>query len=171
MEVSLLFKDKVNNVSELEDKLKEIDFNLEYKMGVIGMVTDEDNKVIYQRRGSKANGDYNMLSDVGGAVEEDDVTFEDAMYRELYEEVGNDVKVELEHFMCALLKVYYDHKLGREVNRIFFVYKMKLLDGEFKINEPGKAVGYEKYDINNIPKDEVMETSLFINDFYIKNYS
>jgi hypothetical protein len=72
--------------------------------------------------------------------------------------------------MCAFLKVYFDHKLNREVNRIFFVYKMKLIDGEFKVNEPGKAVGYETYEINNIPKNEVMETSLFINDFYTRNY-
>ena len=46
MEIRLLFKDEVNNVSELEDKLNEIGFNLEYKMGVIGMVTDQKNKVI-----------------------------------------------------------------------------------------------------------------------------
>lgn len=170
MEIRLLFKDEVNNVSELEDKLNEIGFNLEYKMGVIGMVIDQDNKVIYQRRGPKANGDCNMLSDVGGAVEDYDVTFRDALYRELKEEVGNDVNVEIEHFMCAFLKVYFDHKLNREVNRIFLVYKMNLIDGEFKINEPGKAIGYEKYDINNIPNSEVMETSLFINDFYIRNY-
>lgn len=170
MEIRLLFKDEVNNVSELEDKLNEIGFNLEYKMGVIGMVIDQDNKVIYQRRGPKANGDCNMLSDVGGAVEDYDVTFRDALYRELKEEVGNDVNVEIEHFMCAFLKVYFDHKLNKEVNRIFFVYKMNLIDGEFKINEPGKAIGYEKFDINNIPNDEVMETSLFINDFYIRNY-
>ena len=58
MEIRLLFKDEVNNVSELEDKLKEIGFNLEYKMGVIGMVTDQKNKVIFQRRGPKANGDF-----------------------------------------------------------------------------------------------------------------
>lgn len=170
MEVSFLFKDEVNNVDELKVKLKEIDFNLEYKMGVIGMITDNDGKVIYQRRGSKANGDNNMLSDVGGAVEDYDANFKDAMLRELHEEVGNDVNVEIEYFMCALLKNYFDNKLGKRINRIFFVYKMKLIDGEFKINEPGKALGYEKFNINSIPKDEVMESSLFINDYYIKNY-
>lgn len=170
MEVSFLFKDKVNNVKELNDKLEELGIDIDYKMGVIGMVTDFDNKVIYQRRGNKANGDANMLSDVGGAVEDYDVTFEDAMLRELHEEVGNDVTVEIEYFMCAILKNYFDNKLGQNINRIFLVYKMKLVDGEFKINEPGKALGYERYEISNIPSDEVMETSLFINKYYRENH-
>ena len=170
MEVSFLFKGRVNNVKELNDKLTELGIDIDYKMGVIGMVTDSDGKVIYQRRGNKANGDANMLSDVGGAVEDYDVTFEDAMLRELHEEVGNDVTVEIEYFMCAILKKYFDGKLGEYINRIFFVYKIKLIEGEFKINEPGKAIGYEMYDINNIPSDEVMETSLFINKYYRENH-
>ena len=83
-------------------------------MGVIGMVIDQDNKVIFQRRGPKANGDFNMLSDVGGAVEDYDLTFRDAMYRELKEEVGNDINVEIEHFMCAFLKVYFKKILWKD---------------------------------------------------------
>ena len=170
MAVKLLFEEKVSNVKELEDKLKEINFDMEYKLGVIGMITDKNNQVIYQRRGPKANGNCNMLSDVGGAVEDYDKSFEDAMYRELKEEVGSGANIEIEYFMFAFLKVYFDCKLNKEVNRIFFVYKMKLIDGELEVNEPGKAIGYEKYNINNIPEDEVMETSLFIKDFYIRNY-
>ena len=49
MEVSFLFKGRVNNVKELNDKLTELGIDIDYKMGVIGMVTDSDGKVIYQR--------------------------------------------------------------------------------------------------------------------------
>lgn len=169
MKLKFLFKDKVETREELQDKLKELGLDFEYKIGVIGMIVDNDNRVLFQRRGPEASGDCNKFSDMGGAVEDSDKTFEDALIRELSEEAGNNFKVEFDGFICAFVKNYFDNRLNELINRIFLVYKLNYIDGEFMINEPGKALGYEWYDINHIPIDEVMETSLFINNFYLKD--
>ncbi len=169
MELKLLFWDEVNNREELENKLNELDINIDYKLGVIGMIIDKDNKVLFQRRGPKASSDCNKLSDMGGAVEDNDMTFKEALIRELREECGNDFKVEFDGFICAFVKNYFDNRLQKQINRIFLVYKLNYIEGEFVINEPGKALSYEWYDVYDIPKDEVMETSLFINNLYLNN--
>ena len=169
MELKLLFCDEVNTREELENKLKELDINFEYKLGVIGMIIDKNNKVVYQRRGPKASGDYNKLSDMGGAVEDEDLTFKEALIRELREECGNEFNVEIDSFICAFNKNYFDNRLQKQINRIFLVYKLNYVDGEFLINEPGKALGYEWYDVDEIPVAEVMESTLFINNLYLKS--
>ena len=46
MELKLLFRDKVSTREELELKLKELEIDMEYKLGVIGMIIDKDNKVL-----------------------------------------------------------------------------------------------------------------------------
>lgn len=169
MEIKFLFKDKVSTREELESKLIELGIDMEYKLGVIGMIIDKDNKVLLQRRGPKASSDYNKLSDMGGAVEDIDNNFEEALIRELHEESGSNYKLEFDGFICAFVKNYFDNRLQKQINRIFLVYKLNYIEGEFIINEPGKAISYEWYDIKNIPKDEVMETSLFINNLYLNN--
>jgi ADP-ribose pyrophosphatase YjhB (NUDIX family) len=169
MELKLLFLDEVNNREELENKLNELDINIDYKLGVIGMIIDKDNRIVLQRRGPKASGDYNRLSDMGGAVEDNDMTFKEALIRELREECGNDFKVEFDGFICAFVKNYFDNRLDKQINRIFLVYKLNYIEGDFLINEPGKALGYEWHSVYDIPVSEVMETSLFINDLYLKN--
>ena len=67
MELNYLFNEEVSNRKELSNKLKEIGFDLEYEIGVIGVVFDKDGKVVYQRRGPESSGDYNKLSDMGGS--------------------------------------------------------------------------------------------------------
>lgn len=168
MEIKLLFEDEVNTREELVNKLNEIHYNLDYKLGVIGMIIDKNNKIILQRRGPKASGDCNKLSDMGGAVEDSDMTFKEALMRELHEECGNDFKIEFDGFICAFNKNYFDNRLEKQINRIFLVYKLNYIEGEFKINEPGKALGYEWYDIDKLPLEEVMESSKFINNLYLK---
>lgn len=168
MELNYLFNEEVSNRKELSNKLKEIGFDLEYEIGVIGVVFDKDGKVVYQRRGPESSGDYNKLSDMGGAVEDSDVSFRDALLRELIEEGGNNFIVNFEAFLFAFVKNYFDIRLNKFINRVFLVYKLKLVDGEFIINEPGKALGYEKYNLDSVPVDEMMETSLFIREFYLK---
>lgn len=169
MELKLLFRDKVSTREELEQKLKELEIDMEYKLGVIGMIIDKENKVLFQRRGPKASSDCNRLSDMGGAVEDSDINFEEALMRELNEESGTNYKLEFDGFICAFVKNYFDNRLQKQINRIFLVYKLNYIDGEFVINEPGKALSYEWYDVHDIPKDEVMETSLFINNLYLNN--
>ena len=169
MELNLLFRDKVSTREELELKLKELEIDMEYKLGVIGMIIDKDNKVLFQRRGPKASSDCNRLSDMGGAVEDSDTNFEEALIRELNEESGTNYKLEFDGFICAFVKNYFDNRLQKQINRIFLVYKLNYFEGEFVINEPGKALSYEWYDVHDIPKDEVMETSLFINNLYLNN--
>ena len=168
MEIKLLFKDEVNTREELESKLKEINFDLEYKLGVIGMIIDKNNRIVLQRRGPEASGDVNRLSDMGGAVEDSDKTFKEALMRELHEECGNEFNVEFDGFICAFNKNYFDNRLNKQINRIFLVYKLNYIDGEFKINEPGKSLGCEWYDVNKLPLEEVMESSEFINNLYLK---
>lgn len=166
--MELLFEEEVNTREELELKLKELNIDLEYKIGVIGMIVDKNNKILFQRRGPKASGDCFKLSYMGGAVEEYDLNFKKALIRELREESGNEFNVEFDGFICAFNKNYFDIRLNKQINRIFLVYKLNYIDGQFIINEPGKALGYEWYDVKSIPMDEVMNSTILINDIFFK---
>ena len=101
-----------------------------------------------------------MLEDIGGAVEIYDKTFREAMNREIREEVGEDINYIIDGLLGACLITKYDSRNDRDINRLFLLYKCTYIDGELHIKEPGKCLGYEFYKQDELPNDEVAQTTM-----------
>ena len=138
----------------------------EYRCAVIALILDKDGRVLLQRRGPKSRDEVGKLEDIGGAVEESDLTFRDAMKREIVEEAGSDINFSIDELVGASLITKYDSRTDKDVNWFFLLYKCTYIDGELKINEPGKCLGYEFYLQEDFPHNEVANTTLKFWEFY-----
>lgn len=162
------FNREVVDNKDLEVYLKSTGLRLpEYRCAVIALILDKNGNVLLQRRGPKSRDEVGKLEDIGGAVEDTDLTFRDAMSREIFEEVGNDINFTIDELVGASLVTKYDSRTDNDVNWFFLLYKCTYIDGELKINEPGKSLGYEFYKQDEFPVGEVAETTLKFWDFYI----
>lgn len=161
------FNREIINQEDLELYLSEIGLKLpEYRCAVIALILDSDGKILLQRRGPKSRDEIGKLEDIGGAVEETDKSFREAMNREILEEVGNDINYKIDELVGASLITKYDSRSNSDVNWFFLLYKCTYIDGELRINEPGKSLGYEFYSQEDLPIDEVAETTLKFWEFY-----
>ena len=161
------FNREVIDTEDLKDYLNGTGLKLpEYRCAVIALILDEEGKILLQRRGPKSRDEFNKLEDIGGAVEESDKTFRDAMNREIIEEVGSDINYTIDSLVGASLITKYDSRTDSDVNWFFLLYKCTYIDGELHINEPGKCLGYEFYRKEDLPIDEVAETTLKFWEFY-----
>lgn len=161
------FNREVVDEKDLEVYLKSTGLKLpEYRCAVIALILDKDGRVLLQRRGPKSRDEVGKLEDIGGAVEESDLTFRDAMKREIVEEAGSDINFSIDELVGASLITKYDSRTDKDVNWFFLLYKCTYIDGELKINEPGKCLGYEFYLQEEFPRNEVAETTLKFWEFY-----
>ena len=91
------------------------------------------------------------------------------MNREIIEEVGTDINYTIDELVDACLVNKFDSRSKSYVNWLFLLYKCTYIDGELKCNEEGKALGYEFYKYDELPKDEVANTTMeFWNYYYNK---
>lgn len=161
------FNKEIKNNDELVDYLKDIGLKLpEYRCAVIALFVDTDGRILLQRRGPKSRDEVNKLEDIGGAVEEQDKSFRDAMNREIIEEAGKEFNFTIDELVGASLITKYDSRTESDVNWFFLLYKCTYIDGELHINEPGKSLGYEFYSREELPASEVAETTMRFWDFY-----
>lgn len=140
----------------------------DYRNAVIALITDNNDRILLQRRGPKSRDEVNRLADIGGAVEESDKDFREALKREIIEEVGNEANIQIENFVCCFLCCKYDSRSKKEVNWLFGVYKCRYIDGNLLFNEPGKCLGYEFYKYNELPRNEMLDTTKEFWDYYYK---
>lgn len=161
------FDREIKKLDELEQYLIEKNIKLpEYRCAVIALILDKDNKILLQRRGPKSRDEFNKLEDIGGAFEDTDSSFRDAMNREIIEEVGEEINYTIDELVGASLVNKYDSRTDGYVNWLFLLYKCTYVDGELLINEPGKCLGYEFYRYDELPRDEVAGTTLEFWNFY-----
>ena len=163
------FNREVIDEKDLEVYLKGTGLKLpEYRCAVIALIIDQDGRILLQRRGPKSRDEVGKLEDIGGAVESTDITFRDAMTREIIEEAGVDVNFTIDELVGASLITKYDSRTDSDVNWFFLLYKCTYIDGELRINEPGKSLGYEFYNQDELPVDEVALTTMKFWEFYKK---
>ena len=159
----------INNIDELNFYLKENNIKVpEYRPAVIALFVDNNGRILLQRRGPKSRDEVGKLEDIGGAVENGDKSFIDAMHREITEEVGNSINYTLDKLIGGCLINKYDSRTNSYVNWFFLLYKCTYIDGELLINEPGKCLGYEFYKYNELPVEEVANTTM---DFWRYYYN
>lgn len=161
------FDKEVIDKKDLEEYLESNGIELPvYRCAVIALILDSEERILLQRRGPKSRDEIGKLEDIGGAVEDTDLTFRDAMNREIVEEVGDSINYTIDELVGASLVTKYDSRTERDVNWFFLLYKCTYIDGELKINEPGKCLGYEFYKQDELPVGEVAETTMKFWEFY-----
>ena len=155
------FNREVVDEKDLEEYLGSTGIVLpEYSCAVISLFLDVNGRILLQRRGPKSRDEVGKLEDIGGAVESYDKTFRDAMDREIREEAGTDFNYTIDELFGACLITKYDSRTDKNVNWLFLLYKCTYIDGELSIKEPGKCLGYEFYEQDELPVDEVAQTTM-----------
>ena len=125
----------------------------DYKVGVIVHITDKDGNILLQQRGLKSRDENGLYEDVGGKVDKDDIDYKSAIEREIKEEMGSDVNINL----SDPVGVWYVPK--KDTNWLFIVFKGTYLDGNIKIMEPDKCMGYKFFTYNEAIKSNMLSES------------
>ncbi len=144
---------------------KNIDLG-DYSPAVITLFLDKNGKILLQRRGPKSRDEFGKLQDIGGEVESSDLTFRDALSREIREEVGNEVDYTINRLVGAALITKFNPRILKNVKWLFLLYECSYISGELKCNEDGKSIGYEWYTYDDLPLDEIAESTLKFWKFY-----
>lgn len=158
---------ELNDKKELEAYIASHHLDLpDYRCAVIALITDKEGKILLQRRGPKSRDENFKLEDIGGGVEEEDVSFTQAVQREIREEVGDKAQFSIDSFLGCFLNSKYDKRVQQTIHWLFFVYKVTYEGGDLLIQEPGKCLGYEFYFYEDLPKEEVTESSFYYWNYY-----
>lgn len=127
------------------------------KIGVIVHVEDSEGKILLQQRGSKSRDENGLFEDVGGKFDDTDSSFREAIIREFKEEAGEDANIEI----GRSIGIY--HCFKNNTNWVFVIYFGKYIDGELKVMEPDKCLGYKFFTKEEaLSSDVVTESCKFL---------
>ena len=127
------------------------------KYAVIAHMTDNNGKILLQRRGIMSRDEIGLYEDIGGKCEEYDESFLNSLQREIIEEAGSGVRIDIRN----PIGVYHCLKGG--VDWVFVVFDCRYLSGEFKIMEPSKCTGYSFFEYDDaINSSEVSESCKYL---------
>lgn len=151
-----LYIPEVKDMKELKEILKDDDnIAKDYKVAVIVYAFDENNRIIFQRRGPGCRDERLKLETIGGRVKEEDIDFRTALNREIIEEVGTEANIEIGEFITSTYATTFDNRYDKEQPWIYLVYKGTLKGGNLTIAEPDKCLGYERYKIGEVDEKEL----------------
>ena len=166
-----LFMQEVKNMKELEENLKNNkNISKDYKVAVIVYAFDNENNIIFQRRGLGCRDERLKLETIGGRVKESDIDFRTALNREIIEEVGTDANIKLDEFIATTYATTFDNRDNKEQAWIYLVYKGTLKSGELRIAEPNKCLGYERYKIGEVDENELSNGAKEIYEIVSRKY-
>ena len=167
-----LFSNEVKNMNELKEVLKNnSEISKEYEVAVIVYAFDKENKIVFQRRGLGCRDEQLKLETIGGRVKKSDIDFRTALQREITEEVGTNANIELQEFIVSTYAKTFDVRNNKEQDWVYLVYKGNLKSGELKIAEPNKCLGYERYKIGEVDKNELSNGARELYNIVSEKYS
>jgi ADP-ribose pyrophosphatase YjhB (NUDIX family) len=118
------------------------------KIGVIVHIEDEKGNILLQQRGIKSRDENGLWDDVGGSLEETDRNYQEAIIREMKEEMGDDASISIGEPIALF------HVPKKNTNWLFIIFYGKYLGGDIRIIEPDKCMGYRFF-----PYEEVLQSS------------
>lgn len=129
------------------------------KYGVIVHIENDKGELLLQQRGSNSRDEKRKIEYIGGSLESNE-SFKEAILREIKEEAGEDMRLEFEDFSGIF------HYYKNNINWIFAIFKAKYIDGEIRIMEPSKCLGYHFF-----TKEEALNSPIVTEGckFLIKN--
>lgn len=113
------------------------------KIGVIAHIENSNGLILLQQRGKKAYDEKGLYEYIGGKVEDNDLNFKAAIMREIKEEAGDELNLEI----ADSLGIF--HCLKNNINWLFVIYFGKYIDGNIKIMELDKCMGYRFFSYND----------------------
>jgi len=162
---------EVKDMKELKEVLKDNSkISNDYQVAVIVYPFDKENKIIFQRRGPSCRDEILKLETIGGRVKETDIDFKTALNREIAEEIGTEADMEIGEFITSTYVTTYDNRYNKEQNWVYLVYKGLLKNGEPKIAEPHKCLGYERYKIGEVDEKELSNGAKVLYEIVSKKY-
>ncbi len=169
--MKLVLKKEMETEEQLRQYVKDNKIDMpDFKCAVVAMLMDKEERIIFQRRGPKSRDGSGMLAEISGAVENYDKTFREALKRELKEEVGENVTIYIDDFVGGFLHTKYDSRSGKDVNWLFLLYKCTYISGQLQCKEKGKSLEYVFYKKDNLPLNEMLETTQYFCNYYFLNY-
>lgn len=136
------------------------------KIGVIAHIENDKGEILLQQRGVKSRDENGLYEAIGGKVDSDDLSFKEAIIREIKEEAGEDIKLE---FKGDSIGIYHCYK--NNINWIFVIYFVKYINGTIKIMEPDKCLSYKFFTYEEaINTDLVTESCKYLIKSIKDNY-
>ena len=123
------------------------------KIGVIVHIEDELGNILLQQRGIKSRDENGLYEDVGGSLDNTDKDFKSAIIREMKEEMGEEANVEI----SDSIGLYHVQK--NDTNWLFIIFYGKYIDGEIKIMEPDKCLGYKFFTYKEAQDSDIVTES------------
>ncbi len=123
------------------------------KIGVIAHIEDELGNILLQQRGIKSRDENGLYEAVGGSLDDIDKDFKSAIIREMKEEMGSEVNIEI----SDSIGLYHVQK--SDTNWLFIIFYGKYIDGEIKIMEPDKCLGYKFFTYNETQDSNIITES------------
>lgn len=109
-------------------------------IAVDALIVDSNLRWLLQRRGAACRDEIGMLEGPGGAVD-DGESFREALSREICEEAGDGVQIEVVRFLEGRL-VPPDRSVADSKHWLVMSYLCFLQRGEPRITEPAKNAGF-----------------------------
>jgi len=127
-------------------------------VGCGALIINDKNEALLVKRGVKSKNEVGVWSKPGGTVEFGEKV-EDAVKREIKEELGVDIK--LSKFLG-----FTNHIIKSENQHwVTFNYLAKIIEGEPKIMEPEKIAEIKWFNLRNLPEKLSQTTSEPIKDY------
>ena len=168
----ILFSQEVKNMNELNILLNnENNVIKPYEIAVIAYIFDKENKILFQRRGIGCRDERLKLETIGGKVKQTDADFRSALEREIREEAVKEANIEIEEFVVATYAQTFDMIKNKKQSWIYLTYKGSFTDGNLKVMEPSKNLGYERYKIDEVNTKELSNGAKEIFSIVSQKYS
>jgi len=114
-------------------------------VGVGALIYNDEGKILVTQRGPKAKNERGLWEIPGGSVEYGE-TFEQAITREIREELGITIRVKSLHALC-------DHILPEEYQHwVSPTYICEIVEGEPVIQEPEKCSDWGWFSVEEMQK-------------------
>jgi hypothetical protein len=141
-----IFSDEVGTVTGLRQRVNDESVFDDYSVAVESLIFDANGGWLLIRRGSAAGDEVGKLEGIGGCAEESD-DLRSELIREISEEIGDHVDIEILHFLEAksdtTTKILPD---GTEISRNWVIasFLCRLISGDPVVQEPDKNEGFER---------------------------
>lgn len=109
------------------------------QLAVIAHIEDNQGRILLQQHGIASHDEKGLFEDIGGKVDREDSSLSSALQREIYEEAGCDIKLQIGRARA----IYRNYKKNTDIDWLFVVYFVRYLGGNIMIMEPDKCLGYK----------------------------
>ncbi len=110
-----------------------------YQIAVEALIFTPQGKLILQKRGEQARDEVGKLEGVGGRVHQSETDLHQKLLKEISEELGENLKVNIERLLEVRQVQFKEHGTGKMRDWIVVSHLCQLISGSPVIGEPHKT--------------------------------